>query len=238
MGKHQSSGSQMTETPYMLKADAVLIQLRAWLAARGEGETRLPPERQLCEELGIKRGELRKALALLESDGVIWRHVGKGTFLGARPLNDSINLDEIQRQTNPAEVMRTRLILEPALARDAALHASTDSIDEMQHCIDQMRSAQTWRQYEAQDNALHRQIARASGNMLALALFDALNAVRRGVAWSRDRKDIDRPPPDHHSFSDHDLIIGAIRARDVRGAEKAMLDHLRAVEGRLVHPDG
>ncbi|MCK5444854.1 MAG: winged helix-turn-helix transcriptional regulator, partial [Rhodospirillaceae bacterium] len=45
-------------------------------------QSKLPPERQLCEELGISRGELRKALSLLEAEGKIWRHVGRGTFAG------------------------------------------------------------------------------------------------------------------------------------------------------------
>ena len=42
---------------------------------------RLPPERHLTDELGMTRATLRKALGALERDGVIWRHVGKGTFV-------------------------------------------------------------------------------------------------------------------------------------------------------------
>lgn len=217
-----------------IKAEAALIQLRAWLARRESEDTRLPPERQLCTELGVTRGELRKALAELEEEGAIWRHVGKGTFVGARPLETAIKLDEIERKTNPAEVMRTRLILEPALAREAALHASKDDIAEMRACLARGRAAETWRQYEVQDNGLHRAIARASGNSLALALFDVLNTVRRGVAWARDRRDVGRPPVDHHSFAEHDRIVAAIDARNAQAAHDAMLDHLKVVRDRLL----
>ena len=55
-------------------------------------QSRLPAERQLCTELGISRTELRKALSSLEADGQIWRHVGRGTFVGTRPIT---RLDEI-----------------------------------------------------------------------------------------------------------------------------------------------
>ena len=44
---------------------------------------RLPPERELAGKLGVSRGELRKALSALESEGVVERHVGRGTFLRA-----------------------------------------------------------------------------------------------------------------------------------------------------------
>jgi DNA-binding FadR family transcriptional regulator len=227
----------MKRTEQSMKAEPTLIQLRAWLAQRGpEESTRLPPERELCAELGVKRGELRKALAVLEEEGAIWRHVGKGTFIGAKPLEYAMSLSEIELRTNPAEVMRARLILEPALARDAALHASKQDIDEMVTCMERARTAESWRHYEAQDNALHRAIARAASNSLTLALFDALNAVRRAVVWARDRYEQDRPPDDHHSFAEHERIVAAIRERALEEAASAMRDHLRSVEDRLLNP--
>ena len=70
-----------------------LTQLRAFLAqAPLSVDSRLPPERELCQQLGVSRGELRKALATLEAEGQLWRHVGKGTFIGARPAESLADL--------------------------------------------------------------------------------------------------------------------------------------------------
>ena len=46
----------------------------------------------------------------------------------------------------------------------------------------------------------------------------------------------DGPPPDHHSFDEHDRIVAAIASRDLDGAARAMRLHLRAVERSLVEP--
>ena len=167
---------------------AALVQLQAYLAQMDlSGETRLPPERELCESLGVSRGDLRKALAVLEKDGHIWRHVGKGTFVGSGPIEETIGISEIAGRTNPADVMRARLIIEPEIAREAALHATLDDIAAMRQSLAQTRQAATWRQYENFDNLLHRQIAQASSNKVLLGLFDVLNAVRRTVVWGRLR---------------------------------------------------
>ena len=217
---------------------ASLVQLRAWLKRCDLPQNgRLPPERELCRELGITRGELRKSLAELEREGVIWRHVGKGTFVGERPHDTVMRLDEIERETNPAEVMRMRLILEPALAWDAALHATRSDLEAMKDAIRRSHTAVTWRQYEAQDNALHRAIGEASGNKIALAMFDALNTVRRGVAWDRKRGEEPGPPTDHHSFEEHREIVLAIERRDREAAQTAMLSHLKSVEKKLLNAD-
>ncbi|MDP0926670.1 FCD domain-containing protein [Paracoccus onubensis] len=215
---------------------ATLVQLRAWLAnqdlAAGE---RLPPERELGDVLGVSRGELRKALAALEAEGQLWRHVGKGTFIGARPMN-VLNLSEIGRITNPAEVMRTRLLIEPLIAREAALHATQAHLDALHVCVSRTHSATSWRQYEAADNELHRLVAEATENRLLLALFDALNAVRRTVVWGMLRAGNQKPPPNHHSFEEHDRLIGAIERRDLDAAGKAMFHHLQVVQQKMVTP--
>ncbi|WP_309084988.1 FCD domain-containing protein [Chelativorans sp.] len=214
---------------------AALVQLQAYLAQMDlSGETRLPPERELCEGLGVSRGDLRKALAVLEKDGRIWRHVGKGTFVGSGPVEETIGISEIAGRTSPADVMRARLIIEPEIAREAALHATLDDIATMRQSMAQTRAAETWRQYENFDNLLHRQIAQASRNSVLLGLFDVLNAVRRTVVWGRLRSEGARPPDDHHSFEDHERIVQAIAERDLSGAATAMRLHLQQVERRLI----
>jgi len=214
---------------------AALVQLQAFLAQMDiSGETRLPAERELCESLGVSRGDLRKALMVLEKDRRIWRHVGKGTFVGSGPVEETIGISEIAGRTNPADVMRARLIIEPEIAREAALHATLDDIAAMRRSIIHTRDAATWRQYENMDNLLHRQIAQASRNNVLLGLFDVLNAVRRTVVWGRLRSDGAHPPSDHHSFADHEHIVDAIADRDMAGAAAAMRLHLQQVERRLI----
>ncbi len=113
--------------------------------------------------------------------------------------------------------MRARLIIEPEIAREAALHATLGDIAAMRQSLTQTREAATWRQYENIDNLLHRQIAQASCNNVLLGLFDVLNAVRRTVVWGRLRSDGSRPPADHHSFAEHERIVAAIADRDLAG---------------------
>jgi DNA-binding FadR family transcriptional regulator len=214
---------------------AALVQLRAYLAQRDlPPDSRLPPERELCESLGVSRGDLRKALAVLEGEGQLWRHVGKGTFVGSGPIEESVAIAEISGRTNPADLMRARLIIEPEIAREAALHATPDDVAAMRQSLVQTRAAATWRQYENLDNLLHRQIALASRNTVLLGLFDVLNAIRRAVVWGRLRAEPAKPPANHHSFAEHDRIVDSIETRDLRAAAIAMRTHLESVERRLI----
>jgi DNA-binding FadR family transcriptional regulator len=214
---------------------AALTQLRAFVAQREmESNTRLPSERELCESLGVSRGELRKALAILEAEGQVWRHVGKGTFVGQRPLDDIGDVTVLTSRTNPTEVMRARLLIEPAIAREAALNATAAHIAEMHFCLARARETHTWRQYENWDNRFHRAIAQGTRNDLVVGLFDTLNAVRRAVVWGRLRPNANAPDRHHHSFAEHDAIVSAIETRDIEKAGAAMQVHLEAVERKLL----
>ena len=194
--------------------------------------SRLPPERDLCEKFGVKRAVLRKSLAKLEADGHIWRHVGKGTFVGSPTSNLLDDISSIANRTNPSEVMQARLTVEPELARLAALNATAAEIAEMRRCIRGTRQAREWRTYEMWDNRLHREVAKASGNICLLAVFDMLNSVRRAVAWKRLRKH--EVTDGHHSFGEHDLLVDVIEERDTEAAAALMRDHLRAVRQDLL----
>src|SRR3546814_18487812 len=136
--------------------DAVLVQLKAYLAqADLPFDSRLPPERKLSEMLGVSRMALRKALAALETEGQLWRQVGKGTFIGSRPIDTFADIAAITRRSNPGEVMRTRLLIEPEVAGLAALNATAAHVAELRKCLRPSRAAATWRQAESWDNRLH-----------------------------------------------------------------------------------
>ena len=154
--------------------------------------------------------------------------------IGSRPVADSTDIRMITSQTNPVEVMRTRQLLEPEIARLAALNATAQNIDEMRLCMAKSRVAETWRNYESWDNRLHRVIAKATQIKLLLALFDTLNSVRRVVVWGRLRHNKSKPDSGHHSFVEHEAIVEAIAERDMARAADSMRRHLESVRKSLV----
>lgn len=192
---------------------------------------KLPPERKLCADLGLTRGRLRKAMAVLEAEGQIWRHVGRGTFFGPRPVLNLSDVEYLNEHSRPTEVMEARLAIEPQLAKLAAVHGTASNFAEMRRCKRLCKSAGEWRVYESWDNNFHQAIAKATCNKLLISLFDTLNIVRRSTVWGQLRS-TKLPPADHTSFAEHDAIYDAIVERDGEMAADFMRTHLKSVRAR------
>ena len=77
---------------------------------------RLPTERELSDKTGAPRRLIRRALAALEAEGLIWRRQGKGTFAGQPVEPVSALAAEISDSSEPVEVMEARLCIEPEIA--------------------------------------------------------------------------------------------------------------------------
>jgi DNA-binding FadR family transcriptional regulator len=207
-----------------------MARVRAFLTERAPAlNERLPPERELGVLLGVTRTELRKSLAILESEGQIWRHVGRGTFIGARPV---INLEDVRYLggiTSRAQILETRLALEPEIARLAALNGVQSDFTELRLCEKRCREAANWRVYEAWDYRFHYAIVSATKNKLLTALAETVNGVRRTLAMSRT---VEAPPANYPGFQEHKLIYEAIAGRDEEAAAEAMRAHLLCVRER------
>lgn len=225
----------MLTKPEPSEREAALERVKALIAqgAYAPGD-RLPPEREMIEQLGMSRTLLRHALESLEREGVIWRHVGKGTFVASHgSTSGNGSLADLSRQVTPVKMMRARLSIEPAIAREAALNASAAAITRMKLAKERAEAAPSWTDYETHDDLFHRSLAEATDNILLLTLFDQLNQVRRAVAWSSVVRSSERPPEGHLSFKQHDKIAAAIEDRDAAAAHDAMREHLRSVAARL-----
>ncbi len=55
------------------------------------GGDRLPAERALCEQLGVSRATVRRALGELADDGLIESSIGRGSFVSSGPLVEPPN---------------------------------------------------------------------------------------------------------------------------------------------------
>jgi DNA-binding FadR family transcriptional regulator len=226
--------NRLVAPPVPAVAEDLAALLRRFITSEGLAHNdRLPPERALTGLFGVTRAELRKALAALEEDGLIWRHVGRGTFVGARPVHNLDDVTFLGQLASPAQVLEARLAIEPELARLASLHGVKSDFVQIRAWAERGRTAGDWRSYEASDNNFHRAVARATRNKLLVHLFDTLNIVRRSIVWNQPRAS-QRPAEDHFSFDQHDAIAAAIEDHDPAEAARRMRDHIRSVRERIL----
>jgi len=222
----------------MMQHDADLASLRKYLEERGFAENdRLPPERELADQLGITRNRIRGGLRKLESEGLIWRHVGQGTYFGPRlsPLVNRRALETLAEMTYPREVMDARLAFEPEVARLAALRATGLDFTALDNCLERMRTTTDWSVWAICDAQFHRLIAVASGNTLMLAMFDMMQAGRNKQVWGRLGTSKIRDARRGQILAEHSAIVTALRDRDPEAAAAAASAHLTVARKNILH---
>lgn len=212
-----------------------LASLRAMLGGFEASGDRLPPERDLVVSLGVGRRAIRRALEVLETEGLIWRQQGSGTFTGPRPSVDSRVVTSLIKETNLAEVFEARAHLEPCLAGLAALRARSEDVIRMRDLCNRIAAAQDHDARELWDEALHRLIGQVAGNALLFGVYRILEDVRRDEAW-RALRERARSEAMVVTYSrQHLAIVDAIDRRDPNASEQAMREHI-ATLARAILP--
>ena len=217
---------------------SVLAALRSSLdrIAPSVGD-RLPDERTLARMLGCSRETARTALATLESENLVWRHVGQGTFRGARPASAPVRDRLLVEASSAEELMRARFLVEPVIAGEAARRATDSDIRHLRSCVRQCREGVDSFACESADSLFHTSIAKVAGNPVLLAVLTYLSDARRRVRWQREWDRTYRRvgvAEFRGAHSDqHERIVDAVANRDERGAEGAMRAHLQEIS-RLI----
>ena len=211
-----------------------LKRIRSLLEPASLGPDRkLPTERALCEMLDVSRRSVRRALAVLEAEGHIWRRQGSGTFVGPAPLPILLSLEDVARQSNYMEVMEIRLRLEPEFAALAATRATLDDITRLRTLSTHISASHDADERELWDSSLHRTVAEIAGNRLYLAIFDLVDRVRQEAGWIEIRERARSTNTNKLYRTQHDAIVDAIAAGDGAAAASAMRAHLLVLQENL-----
>ncbi|MCR4264657.1 FadR/GntR family transcriptional regulator [Nitratireductor sp. ZSWI3] len=200
---------------------------------RHDHEWQFPPERELALSMGLGRRAVRRAMEVLEAEGLIWRQQGKGTFIGSRPVPERQFFGNLADRTNPLEVMEARLQIEPALARMAALRCTGDDIAALERLSRKTVTSSDDDAWELWDSAFHRRIAECAGNNLMLTLFDITQRIRQDPDWRRPRAQARTPERRERAHRYHEEIVRALASRDGAAAERAMRQHLSVLNADL-----
>lgn len=187
---------------------------------------RLPTERELSELTGASRRLIRRVLAALEAEGLIWRQQGKGTFAG-QPVEPVTALAaKINDTSDPIEVMEARLCIEPEIAALCATRATPDDVLRMWTLARHVYEVEDHEMTELWDSALHRLIAQCAGNRPLLMAFGLLDDTRATESWLDARVSARTNRSLRESHAQHIAIVSAIEAGDAGAAREAMRTHL------------
>ncbi|MBB3772594.1 DNA-binding FadR family transcriptional regulator [Angulomicrobium tetraedrale] len=204
--------------------EELVDSIRAILARGGS----MPPERTVAEELNVKRHTLRRALGVLRARGEL-EPARAGRRASTTPGIDSSR--NLINSTNPLEVMELRLMLEPSLARLAALRASPVEIDRI------VRAATTAPDADpiAADMVFHKAIAAGARNALASELYVLLHRVASDGRLRYTDSDATLVPERVRLRDcEHQQIADAIASRDPEAAERAMWQHLATLQQKIM----
>lgn len=180
-------------------------------------------EEKIAAELGISRTPVREALAILEHEGLLAPRGGRGLFI--RELNREEFLD----------MFGANEVVEPYLARRAAVRATERDIAGIQSAIDRGRAAAANVDLFGSLRSgrdFHRCLGVAAGNE-SLTRFVVRNEEQTDLFLLSlgDRHLLDAAHMEA-SNQEHQDILDAIRHRDPDAASRLVIYHAQALRSR------
>ena len=224
--------------PSLSTSDSLVVSIeRLILANEIQAGSKLPPERELAQTLGVSRTSLRDALRALEVRGRIRRQPGLGTVItdpGATPHGNVLASGLDVAPAGLGDVMDVRACIEPPIAARAAIRASSTDIAQLQDLINEMTMELTPREYAKLDRVFHRTVAQCAHNPLLMRLLDRVNEIiepSRGNSYlTKSRQRL--------SIAEHREIVNAIAARDSESAFRAATAHVESILAQAAKLNG
>jgi DNA-binding FadR family transcriptional regulator len=189
--------------------------------------TRLPAERELCEQLGIARSTLRQALTALVQSGHLHavRGRGGGTFVADAPPVAAPPTPEVLAHWR--DRCDARLGVELGVAVLAAERAEPDALPALAELVAVMdERLDDFPAYRRADVRFHVGLAEATGSP---GLVQSMTEVQGAMT---DLIHHIAHPPEVLSWANaqHARLIGCLERHDPETAMRIMAEHLRGTE--------
>ena len=225
-----------------------LVEAIGGMIVRGDapaGES-LPIEAELSKQYDASRTVVREAIKMLTAKGLVGSRPRRGTYVEPESEWNLFDPDvlrwTLQRRFSIdllREFLIARKAIEPAAAREAALHRDGEAIAEIARRLDDMREAATGAQDPLEaDIAFHIAVLEASGNRFFRQFsFVVDTALRFSIRLTNTAKGVRAA-----SVDDHAAIYEAIARGDGSGAalavERILDEALQLLEMSATHQAG
>ncbi len=212
-----------------------------------EPDTRLPPEREMAEQLGVSRTVVREAVHILVTKGLLETKPGVGTVVRhvtreqvVGPLNLYLRTQS-SGKVSYSDLHQVRSILEVEIAGIAARQATDEDLANLRQIAADMEAAQNDPEaLAARDADFHSALAKTTHNPLLIVLVDSIrDLLQEYIALVTPYLD-----PVEDNLRLHLKLLERVKARDAAGAREAMrenLDQMRRnseMYAKLMEQDG
>ena len=188
-----------------------------------EGD-KLPSEAEFCEIFGVSRSTVREAVRSLVIKGVLAVRRGSGTFILSmqKMPDDPLGISQMDDKYKLAlELLEVRLMIEPEIAFNAALHRSPEQVEKLSSLCDEVEEIyMKGENHTLKDVEFHTCIAACSGNRVVQNLVPIINTAVITFVNLTNRK------LREETIATHRAVLNAIRDGDAQGAKCAMIMHL------------
>lgn len=193
---------------------------------------KLPPERELVEELKVSRTSIREALRSLEILGLIESRHGEGNFI-KKNFNDSllepISLMFMLQESKPEEILELRMVLETETVMLAAERIDDEKLKEINIIIDKFRNTTDEKLNTELDVEFHYKIAEASKNLLLINILSATSVLIDTFIANARYRIIEKEENKAILLHQHEGIYRALLSHDPQKASSEMRIHLEFI---------
>ena len=194
--------------------------------------TKLPPEIELAEQMGVSRTALREAMSILMTKGLLETKPGVGTIVQQMSRNqvvEPLSLLVKMRGGGVAfeELHQVRSILEVEIAGLAANQATEADVACLERLLAEMEMNQNNADvFAVKDADFHQALAHSTHN----PLLDHLVGIIRDLLEGHIMQVVRHIDPQLQVLPYHRRILDRVVAKDEKGARQAMLAHLNQVK--------
>jgi len=193
---------------------------------------RLPSELDLAGEFDVSRSVVREAMRILDGLGLIVIKKGPkgGIFVSDgyhKPLSNSLRGLVDSGKVSVENIFIVRLLIEPNVAAEAALHADEADLDQLEALLEASRAR--WDDAAflgANRGKFHIRLAKATGNPVLEMFTRSLIELLREYFY--DFKCIEF---EQRAIDSHYQILNAIRNRDPDRARDLMAADISEIKG-------
>jgi GntR family transcriptional repressor for pyruvate dehydrogenase complex len=199
-----------------------------------EPGTRLPPERDLAQQLGVSRPSLREALIALDVEGRVEVRSGSGVFVSVtRP--GPVPQKTAAMGESPSQLMEARSVIEGEVVVLACARNTPELLARLRQILKDMASGIERRRARVDlDRDFHLTLAEMSGNTVLQRMIGELFDERHSPISAKISSRFENTRTWKIALGEHEAILKALEARDPIAAQAAMRAHLKASAQRWV----